>query len=171
MMHHQHSARVYTLSSRQPAEYLRNLRWLSSYVPVWPPVNELIHASHKLDLINDLDIIAHLDTKTPRPITRPLRSQCDIDHLHVTKREGSDCGNTVGLPGSHRSTDAKRMLKDKSEYLWFVQSFVPQYRTVGEIRVYLIGNNIYGALSTIPTDAGDWEVGWIRNHHTLEQMK
>jgi hypothetical protein len=120
---------------------------------------------------NDLDVIAQLHTKTPRPITRPLRSQSDIDGLHVTKREGSDCGNTVRLPGSHKSTEIKRMLKDKSAYLWFVQSFIPQYRTVGEIRVYLVGNKIYGALSTIPTDTGDWEVAWIRNHHTLEQMK
>jgi glutathione synthase/RimK-type ligase-like ATP-grasp enzyme len=144
---------------------------LSSYIPVWPPVNELIHASHKLDLINDLDVIARVCTKTPRPTTRPLRSPSDVGTNNVTKREGSDCGNTVSLPRSLTASDIKRMLKHKSEFLWFVQSYIPEYRTVGEIRVYVVGNQIRGALLTIPGNMGDWEVAWIRNHQTLQQMK
>jgi glutathione synthase/RimK-type ligase-like ATP-grasp enzyme len=90
---------------------------------------------------------------------------------NVTKWEGSDCGNTVSLPRSLTASDIKRMLKHKSEFLWFVQSYIPEYRTVGEIRVYVVGNQIHGALSTIPGNMGDWEVAWIRNHQTLQQMK
>jgi glutathione synthase/RimK-type ligase-like ATP-grasp enzyme len=63
------------------------------------------------------------------------------------------------------------MLKDTSEFVWLVQSYIPEYRTVGEIRVYLVGNHICGALSTIPDKTGDWELAWLRNHRTLKQMK
>ena len=138
---------------------------------IWPPVDKLVRASHKFDVISDLNILASSITNTPQPITRLLRSKDDINSKTVVKQEGSDCGNADYRGGTLSAKDIKKLLAEKSPHHWFVQTDVPELRSVGEIHVYVVGQQVLHELSTIPDADGIWDLRWIENLHMLEEMR
>jgi hypothetical protein len=164
------SADPYGLHERA-SEYQRSLQWISGVVNVWPPVDEVVRASHKFDVISDLDFLALTITNTPRPVTRLLRSKSDINGQTVVKREGSDCGNAVRRGATLKAKDIKQLLSERLPYHWFVQTDIPELRIVGEVRVYVVGQQILHELWTMPDADGMWDLRWIDGNHTLEEMR
>jgi hypothetical protein len=116
-------------------------------------------------------MVAQCWTKTPRPSTQLLRSETDVNEHVVVKREGSDCCNDVHWGMDLPARRVKQMLAEKSSYRWIVQTEVPTLRTVGEIRVYVVGGHIIKELSTIPDGDRDWDLAWVDRIRTVEEMQ
>jgi hypothetical protein len=151
-----------------------NLRLLSQHVPLWPPVDEMMGSSRKLNIIKVLDQIAADVTHTIRPkteaITLPLKTKpSDV----VLKREVSDTSERVIFPDEIRDMSLKALNK-KLKYLgeghqWFKQSFVPALLQFGEWRVYFVGGDIIHIIGTTPIEYRI-EVGMIDGIWTLEEL-
>ena len=151
-----------------------NLRLLSQRIPLWPPVDEMMGSSRKLNIIKVLDQIAADVTHTIRPkteaITLPLKTK---PSEVVLKREVSDAAERVILPYEICNMSLKALnkkLKDLGEgYQWLQQTYVPTLLQFGEWRVYFVGGEIIHIIGTTPIKY-QLEVGMIDAIWTLEEL-
>jgi hypothetical protein len=131
--------------------YINSLRYLDRRIAVWPPVEELLWSSHKLNVINLLDEMARAK-QTPRPWTALLEKGFKPSHETFLKREGSDCSTHALNPTKVAKLKQSDLSKKAAErpYRWMVQQYVPTLQSVGEWRAILVGGRIVYTVHTRP---------------------
>jgi hypothetical protein len=151
--------------------YLNSLRYLDRRIAVWPPVEELLWSSHKLEVIKLLDEIAFAK-QMPRPWTAPLTAGFKPNDRTFLKREGSDCSTHAFKP-SEVAEFSEKDLKKKAEtkgYRWMVQEFVPALAFIGEWRAILVGGRIVYTVHTRPGPEGEVEYRLRDGSYSLKEM-
>jgi len=153
------------------------LKALSQHIPVWPPVDEILAASRKADVINVFDRIANEVTHTVRPKTTllnlPLKS---VPRDVVLKREGSDTGSHVLLPQRLQRTTLKALNNQlKGRFRWFAQTWIPELRQFGEWRVFIVDGKIIEIVTTQPLGKGHeyddrLAIGVLHGSWSLEEL-
>jgi hypothetical protein len=151
--------------------YINGLRYLDRRIAVWPPVEELLWSSHKLNVIKVLDEIAAIK-KTPRPWTQLLTKGFKPTSETFLKREGSDCSNHALKPSQVAKLPQKDLAKKAQEapYRWMVQQYVPALREVGEWRVILVGGRIVYTVHTREGGNNNLAFGLRSGAYSLAEM-
>ena len=160
-------------TSKKVKDHADRLQALSRLTPVWPPVDEILAASRKADVIKVFDRIANEVTHTVRPtttlLTLPLKS---LPRDVVLKREGSDTAEHVLLPQQLQDTTLKSLNNYlKGRFRWFAQTWIPELRQFGEWRVFIVDGKIIEIVITQPQDEKNGlMVGVLRGSWSLEEL-
>jgi glutathione synthase/RimK-type ligase-like ATP-grasp enzyme len=163
-------------TTRGVEHHTKCMQALSRLVPVWPPVDEILAASRKADIIKMFDRIAAQVTHTVRPVTTiltiPLKT---VPKDVVLKREGSDASKHVYLPQSLEELGLKKLnqLLKGSRFRWISQTWIPLLQQFGEWRVFVVGGKIFEVITTQPQDAADnstLSVSVLRGMWNLEEL-
>jgi hypothetical protein len=155
-----------------------HLQALSRLIPVWPPVEEILAASRKADVIKVYDRITNEVTHTVRPkttlLTLPLKK---LPRDVVLKREGSDIASHILLPQQLQGTTLKVLNSElsqvKGRFRWFAQTWIPELRQFGEWRVFFIDSKIVEVVTTQPLDKGHNDslvIGVLHGSWSLEEL-
>jgi hypothetical protein len=156
--------------------YIDNLRLISHRIPVWPPVDEIRNASHKFQVIKQLDAIASNIMFSARPATNivelPLKNK---PTGVVIKRERSDTSRHCLLP---RAID-DMTLKTLNDYLqaqslpdcrWLAQDFIPELIHLGEWCTYFVAGERVLTTLTEPDEQRHITVGRLSAMWNLEEL-
>ena len=84
-------------------KYINDVKYMSSHVLCWPRVPELLKTGHKFNLIDKLDRIAQVVTKTKWPTSHLLGTEDNPPRGWIVKREHSDIARHVIIPKTARS--------------------------------------------------------------------
>ena len=138
---------------------MRNFTSLARYTYIWPPVDQASSLGSKWQLIENLDIIAHLSGST-RPKSRLLQPGHPIPKLAVLKRTHSESGNHVIFPQGNNGKRTWTYIESHSEIprsKWFCQTFLPLLKDLGEWRVVIVGGHPIYTVHTQPGSGGTWK--------------
>jgi hypothetical protein len=140
----------YFRSSTEVDFYFKAMTYLGTQLAVWPPVEELVRASRKMNVIQDLDFVAREVTRTIRPVTNLLSDAPSIERETFLKREGSDCARHVYNPrrAAEISPEKLSLMVSVYDYRWIKQQYVPELATVGEWRIIIINRRILHVINT-----------------------
>lgn len=148
--------------------YTSTMLGISAFLPVWPPIEDLLDIGRKATLVQDLDLIARTITRSRRPSTRTLGPQdkngiSDGNANKILKREFSEGRHTfLSKERVARLTieEINRMIT--SPHRWLLQDYVENLERFGEYRVYIFGGMWHSAIATHwagkEDDEGNWEV-------------
>lgn len=152
---------------------------ISTTTPVWPPVQEVLRASNKDDVMYELERIAR-QMGHPFPTTWLLATdpkESDIPEDAVLKRTGSECGHHVILPECAIEKDDKLReekltkirecrkpdsLKENAQWglRWVCQQFILTLLLLGEYRFFIMDNHIIYTIHTWLTKDEQGEDAW-----------
>ena len=116
-------------------QYISALKRLEKILPVWPGLTESLIASHDYNAIMLYDCIALEFTKTSRPITRVLSAKEDHNLPQALKREGSRSNDHMRIPWDRKMPGDLEVI---GGYRWMIQSYVPEWRQVGQWRCIMV---------------------------------
>lgn len=167
------SEKLYGFKTNTAADrHIDQLRVLSSLVPLWPPVDEMLAASRKAKEVVLLDKIANEVTHTIRPTTVVITQELTHAPIGVVfKREVSDTGTHVLLPDKVAALSKKELRSIALDrFTWMSQTYIPQLRQFGEWRVYFIGGKFYDVVITNPD--GDRHIAYLWDEiWSLEELR
>ena len=146
--------KVYGFKTQTAADHhIEQLHKLSNIILLWPPIDEMIAASRKVDEVILLDKISREITHTIRPVTEVISKT--LNHPppgKVFKREVSDTSSHVLLPEKIAKLSRKELKKIAlDKFRWMSQTFIPQLIQFGEWRVYFVGGRYHSVVITEPT--------------------
>ncbi|KAJ6553443.1 hypothetical protein B0H19DRAFT_1263809 [Mycena capillaripes] len=174
---------------RDEEQFILRMDNLSQSVFVWPPARQSLFYREKLKLADHLDRVAKFITLTSRPRTFILDKVTDFTDETVLKREGScqsnhrhfyDNASGPSLARTSVQQNTKILNKRKRDpnglqaqrgMLWLLQDLVPELRTCGEYRVYVVGGKVVSVVGTTPMPGGLWLVKDCYGVYSLTELR
>lgn len=134
---------TYGLSQNSLLQYERHVDILSTYVQLWPPVEQARNTGSKLPTLQHLHIISSLNDQYYPHTTRLTEGQ-EISEDLVLKRSHSNSGHHVIFPGADPEIRCWKHLNNQAhgEEFWMAQEYVPSLRNIGEWRSIVIGGRV-----------------------------
>ena len=170
---YQNSPPGYGLNTNTISAFMSNYKSLSRYTYLWPPMDQASTLGSKWQLIENLDIIAHLEGCT-RPKSRLLEVGSRIPKDVVLKRTHSESGNHIVLPQDERHKRTWEYMNSHSEVprcKWFAQTYVPLLKDLGEWRVIVVGGNPIYTVHTQPSSGGTWKRRVVTSFWPLDALQ
>ena len=158
-------------------EFIQGLMKLETRTPIWPPVEEMLYARKKLNVVLNLDWIVRNVTDTVRPATAISKvPPAAMPKGCVLKRECSDGRRHVFTPKELRKFSVSSLTKKLDECVldgaeWLSQTFVPDLETMGELRVYLFHGKVSHVIQTSWGNREDLRAKVLNDLWSLEDLR